>query len=402
MLKKIFNKISNPLLFYTDHSGNSIFKNYCIYKNDGCLYNKKYTMQEVGKTLEYRFSLDKKFKFSMFLITIALYFIFIHLELSLLNFIAIEIIWITLVFASRFICANLYNKHLIKTFGEYKITNFKPHVKESKIKEYKSLFNFKIVSVIILISVLIIPSFILSFAMKSSLNAKKPNYKRAITISKIYNHIYPKTKKIYDMSAYAKYMMESYQEAAQDYKTIFKMSGKNFEDKDFTRFANLLHLEKIYYGAQAAVDDFNDYATRKKTSVLNQTKLLWIKSMFSIRNNVSDAVIQDYDDLLASLDKKDYKNHFYITCDKAYMLYLLGEYEYALELYDTLIPNAQGLGEKYSKDLKRLYAERGFTKRKLGDTTEAQVDFTNSGFDIYEINAYEPTEAKQGFIVEKF
>ena len=242
----------------------------------------------------------------------------------------------------------------------------------------------------------------MAYTMKFAIKSKKPNYKNIITISKIYNNLYPKNKKIYDMSAYAKYMLEDYQGAAQDYKEIFKISGKNFEKADFTRFANLLHIEKIYYGSQGAIDDFNNYATRKKTSVLNQTKLLWIKSMFSIRNNVSDMVIQDYDDLLLSLDKKDYQNHFYITCDKAYMFYLLREYDSALELYNILIPQAQGMGEKYSKELQRLYAERGFTRHRMGDITGAQEDFVNSKFDIYEINAYEPTEARQGFIVENF
>ena len=73
MLKKILNKISNPLLYYTNESGYSVFKNYCLYKNDGCMYDKKYSMQEAGKTLEYRFSLDKKLKVSTFFITIILY-----------------------------------------------------------------------------------------------------------------------------------------------------------------------------------------------------------------------------------------------------------------------------------------------------------------------------------------
>ena len=402
MLRKIINKISNPLLFYTDHSGHSVFKNYCLYKKNGCLYDKKYTMQEVGKTLEYRFSLDKKLRFAIFFITIILYILFIHQEFSLLSLFAFEIIWILLVFGARLICANYYNKHLVLTFGQYEITDFKPHLKEEKVKEFRNRFKAKVIITLILIILFMVPAFLLSHGMKLSLNSKKPNFKKAIKISKIYNHIYPKSKRIYDMSAYAKYMLEDYLGGAQDYKKIFIMSGKNFENKDFTRFANLLHLEKLYYGSQGAIDDFNDYATRKKTTILNQTKLLWIKSMFSVRNNVSDSVIQDYDDLLTSLDKKDYQNRFYITCDKAYMLYLLGEYESALELYNILIPQAQGLGDKYSKELHRLYAERGFTKRKLGDISGAQNDFSNSNFDIYEINAYEPTEARQGFIIEKF
>ena len=402
MLREIIRKISNPLLFYTDKTGNSVFKNYCLYKNDGYLYEQKYDIKKVGKALEFRFSLDKKLKSIIFIISIILYFVFIHLEFTLFNLLLFEVLWIIFVFMARYLCANKYSKYLLDTFGEYKIINFNPHINDNKKLEFKNRFKAKIIVGLILFLLYLIPAFTLFFGMKVCLNLKKPNYRYVISISKIYNNIYPKTKKIYDMSAYAKYMLEDYQGAANDYKTIFEISGKNFEKDDLTRFANLLHIEKIYYGAQGAIDDFNDYATRKKTSVLNQAKLLWIKSMFSVRNNASDAVIQDYDDLLASLDKKDYKNHFYITCDKAYMLYLLGEYQSALELYDVLISQAGGFGERYLQDYKRLCAERGFTKRKLGDLSGSEEDFINSGFDITEINAYEPTEARQGFIIEKF
>lgn len=55
---------------------------------------------------------------------------------------------------------------------------------------------------------------------------------------------------------------------------------------------------------------FNEYITQKNLSVLESSQMLWIKSIFKIENNIAEDVMQDYDDLLESLDAKDSKINF--------------------------------------------------------------------------------------------
>jgi tetratricopeptide (TPR) repeat protein len=286
--------------------------------------------------------------------------------------------------------------------GTYEITEFRPSLSKEKWKEFGSLFRQKITLIVLIIALFFTPSLLLQKMIKINLNSKNPNYKRAIFVSNLYNHIYPKSSKILDMSVYEKYMTEDYEASLSDYKTIFKISGKNFDKKDITRFANLLYMEKKVYGSANAIDTFNEYSTKKRLSILDETQLLWIKSLFSIKNNISETVIIDYDNLLTSLPENDSKNRFYISCDKAYMLYLMGEYQSALKLYDALIKFASSNKKKYSKELVSLYAERGFTKKNLGDEQGAKLDFNESKIDSESINAYEPSNSRQGFIVEKF
>ena len=108
------------------------------------------------------------------------------------------------------------------------------------------------------------PAFLLEYSMKLNLTAKKKNYKSAINISKVYLALYPKVESIYDMRAYAKYVIRDYEGALQDYKTVLDISGKKFKQIDYVRLANLLLLEKKLNNPESAVDTFNDYATRKK------------------------------------------------------------------------------------------------------------------------------------------
>ena len=91
-----------------------------------------------------------------------------------------------------------------------------------------------------------------------------------------------------------------------------------------------------------------------------------------------------------------------LPSDKAYMLYLMGKYKEAIGLYDILIPYAIERKDKYKKELKSLYAERGFAKRRSGDSTGANSDFLSSEIDMYEIDSYEPKFSAQGFMVDKF
>lgn len=123
--------------------------------------------------------------------------------------------------------------------------------------------------------------------------------------------------------------------------------------------------------------------------------MLWIKSIFKIENNIAEDVMQDYDDLLESLDAKDSKNQFYISSDKAYMLYLLKDYAAAVNEYNILIAYAQGNKDLYTTELKSLYAERGWAKKRMGEELGAQDDFANSGIEIGDLqNTNQPIQLK--------
>lgn len=400
MLKDIINIISNPILFYADKSGNSVFRNFCWFKNTGCLYRLNLSKPEVGGILEYRFGLEKYLKAAYILIPIIMYFIFIHLKFSLWNLLVCEFWWIFLVCVCQGICSYIYSNYLIKNFGPYQLVDFKPNLKPSKYNEFRANFNSKIIIILLVLVIFSLPAFIMKYAMK--LNLSKRKFPAVITLSKIYLALYPKTENIYDMRAYAKYVKHDYEGALNDYKTVLGMSGKNFSKKDFARFANVLLLEKKLSSPENAVDVFNDYVTRKNMSILEESQMLWIKSIFRIENNSPESIIADYDNLLASLDPKDAKNQFYISSDKAYMYYLMEDYESALSIYNVLITYAEANSKKYSKELQALYVERGFTKKKLGDLLGADADFVNSKIDPLELDKYEPFYTEQEFVVDKF
>jgi len=399
MLKKIIKTLSNPILFYADKSGNSIFRNFCWLKNTGNLYKMTLPKQEVGKALEFRFELDKYLKIAYFGIPILIYLIFIHIKFTLWNLLMCEFWWLILICAAKSIVSYVYSKYLIRTFGKYEITEFAPKLPEHKWAQYRADFNSKIIAIVILLALFFAPALILRLSMTLSLKSKKPKYDNTIKMAKIYLALYPKTENIYDMRAYAKYMKHDYEGALEDYRKVLDISGKKFNKKDFTRFANLLLLEKKINGSENAVLAFNDFATRKKMSILEESQMLWIKSIFSIENDMPETIVQDYNDLLSSLDSKDAKNQFYISSDKAYILYLMQDYESAISVYNILISYAESNKKQFSKELQALYAERGFAKYKLGDNAGAQADFQSSKINPLDLGKYEPYYSGQEFVV---
>ncbi len=398
MINKIINNLINPILFYADKSGNAVFRNFCCFKNTGNLYKLDLTKPEVGKILEYRFDLNKYLRRAYILITIIVYLIFIHLKLSLWSFLVCEFLWIILAASSKAVCSYFYSKYLVEKFGPYELTEFQPHISNEKWKEYSVNFYSKVLAIGLLLIVFFSPAFLLEYSMKLNLTAKKKNYKSAINISKVYLALYPKVESIYDMRAYAKYVIRDYEGALQDYKTVLDISGKKFKQIDYVRLANLLLLEKKLNNPESAVDTFNDYATRKKMSILDQSQILWIKSIFRIENNIPETILQDYDDLLASLDSKDTRNYFYIMCDKAYILYLMGEYDSAIEIYNIIIPYAEQNRKELEKELKSLYAERAYSKEKIGDVLGADTDFMKSEISTLELDKYQPSYNPQEFL----
>lgn len=393
----------NPLLYYVDNDGFSVFKNFCLFKNNGNLYNKIIPVKEAGQVLEYRIKLDKKIKLFTIFITIFLYLIFIHLLCSFKGFLMCEILWIISYFSARIQCSELYKQKLIKNFGQYKVADFDPHITSEKQKEYLKNYLWKILFIAVLLCIFLSFSLVLKGLIRYNVNKSKPNYNNAEILSGIYTKVYPEIPMIYEIRAQEDYIAGDFENAEKNYIKAFEMYGNNFNEKDFTRFANLLYIVKKSSGSQNAIDSFNEYATKKKINVTQQIKLLWIKSMFSISSGLPDFVENDYDDLLTSVrDNKNKKYEFYIMSDKAYMLYLMKNYNKALNIYNVLIPYAKENKENFSQDIPKLLAERGYTKKRINDNTGANSDFLESKIDIYEIKKYEPKINKPTFIAPKY
>ena len=401
MFKKYLRILSNPLLYYVDKSGNSVFRNFCLFKQTGNLYNTKLSKENAGRTLEYRIYLDRYLKMSYFLTPVILYFIFIHVKFSLLSLLFFELLWLLIVSGVRIWCSNAYSSHLIIKFGKYELTEFTPELPPRKYEEFAALFNSKISLIIIALAIFFLPSLVLQYVIKLDVNSGK-KYSQALSLSNFYFSVYPKTESVYDMRALAKAASRDYEGSLKDYKTVLDMSGKRFKKRDYTRFENLLYLQKKVSTPTEAVDVFNEYLTKKRLSVLQTSQMLWIKSIFKVENGITEGIIEEYDEIINSLDKKDAQNQFYLSSDKAYMLYIMKEYASAVSVYNILISFAEAHPDTYSKELSRLYAERGFARRQMSDIQGADSDFLSSKIKPWELSNYEPSYTSQVFVVEKF
>ncbi len=397
---KIVNVFGNSILFYKDHLGNLVFRNYCILDNNGCSYKLDLKKQEVGSILEYRLEMDKHIrKLSIFIILI-FYFIFIHMPFNFGSFLFCEICALILISLLKIRAAYLYSRHLTQNLGKYQLVEFHPPHEDEKFESAKINLISKIAVTAIIIILCFLPAILLSQFTKIALNSNNPHIKIGSFFSKTYSLFYPKTPKFYDMRAYIKYNQQDYKGAKSDYIHVLK--SKKLNKNDFVRLGNLMFLEKELSSAQNALDLFNDFATRKTGTILEESQLLWIKSIFSIENHMYDTIIQDYDDFLNSLKKTDTVNRFYINSDKAYMLYLMNEYIQSLNVYNEIIEFAQNNEKRFKKDLKNLYAERAFARLKIGDRLGAQTDFDASGIPADEINSYEPSYRVLDFVKDKF
>ena len=401
-IKKYIDILSNPLLYYVHKDEYSVFKNFCLFKNNGNMYDRAIEIKNAGEVLEYRMDLGKKLRLYTVLLSVIMYLVFIHLLYSFTGLLVCEIIWIVLFFAGRIYCSELYKAKLIKTFGQYTVTDFNPPVNEGKNSLYRNNFLGKILLITIILAIFAGFAFALQVLIKYNVNKPKPDYNNAEILSDFYTKIYPKIPVIYEINAQADYISGDFKGAAENYIKAFEMYDKKFTQKDFVRFANLLYILRKSNGSQEAIDKFNEFATKKNTNTAKETKLLWIKSMFSIACGMPEFVESDYDNLLASVNKNDNKSEFYILSDKAYMLYLMKNYKSALNIYNNLITYALKNKKDFERDIPRLYVERGFTKKKLNDSTGGNDDFLKSKINLYEIEKYEPKISEPAFIAQKF
>lgn len=397
-MKRIIRILSNPLLYYVDKTG-SVFRNFCLFSKTGNLYKTSIPKANVGKALEYRFDLENYLKIVYILTPIILYFIFIHLKFSLIGLLFFEFLWILIITFARLYCSFLYRSYLIEHFGSFEVVEFEPPIKEEKHNEYVSIYKSKFVAIIILIALFFVPALILQGVIKLNTTSKKPNFKRAVALSNAYFSIYPKCQNVYDMRAMSKYMVMDYEGALNDYKAVLDLSGKKYSDKDLVRFANMLLIQKRLTTPVEAIDVFNEYATKKKFTPLEASQMLWIKSIFKIENGIPETIEHEYEELIESMDSEDVRNQFYVASDKAYMYYLMEEYSAAIYAYNVLISFVGNYKDIFNKDVNRLYAERGWAKKRMNDNAGANEDFKTSGFSEGELKYYEPAYTPQEFVV---
>ncbi len=400
ILKKIIHKISNPLIFYINKNGDSVFKNFCIYQNDGMFYENTITAKDAGNVLEYRIKLGKYLRLFAILLFLIFYFALIHSSVTLYNILKVEILYILLYFGAKFICGELYSKKMKSQFGEYTIGDFSPSISEEKLKSFDLRFVNKLIILIILVGLFILPALFIKRGIRANIKNITKEYKKIERLTDIYSFLYPEDQYIYEVKAYTKYVEGDFVKASENFLKALKSESKRFTDKDFIRFSNLLLLLKKSSGSQNAIDIFNEYITAKKMTVPQQTKMLWIKSIFSIENNIPDFILQDYDDLLLSLKENDKKNKFYILADKAYMLYLIGDFKGAINIYNSLIPFATENYKEFAQDLQKLYIERGYAKRMLNDKLGADSDFVHSKVDMYDVQKFKPYIPTHNLIIE--
>lgn len=387
IIKLYLENITNPLFYYIDKDGNSVFRNFCMFKNSGNCYNKIIQLKDAGKIIEYRIHLDKKLALYNIIIAFFLYFLFIHTICNFSGLLLYEIIFIILFFSARMFAGKKFENILIKTFGEYSLCEFHPNISPEKKKSFKKIYLYKISTIIFVIFAFFGLSVLMQSSIRHYANKQNPNYKKAIAISNIYTLLYPKTSIIYEVKTFKNYFDGEFDQAVKNYTTALDLKGKNITDKDYLRFANLLYLVKKSDGSQSAIDIYNEYTTKKKTSTEQQIKLLWIKSMFSIANELTEFIGTDYDNLLESATNEDRK--FYILNDKAYMLYLKKDYKEAIKIYNTIIPYC-ATKPSLKKEQARLYIERGYAKKHIGDNIGANSDFLASKVNLYDVQKYEP------------
>ena len=179
-MKKIIEILSNPLLYYVDKSGNSVFRNYCLFSNTGNLYRTTIPKANVGNALEYRFKLDKYLKLAYFFTPVILYFIFIHVKFSIFSLLFFEFLLLLIINGVRVLCSSLFSEFLVRQFGRYELTEFIPPVPKAKIDGYVALFRSKIIAWCILIGLFFLPAFALQGVINYNLVKKHNKAKQAI------------------------------------------------------------------------------------------------------------------------------------------------------------------------------------------------------------------------------
>lgn len=232
------------------------------------------------------------------------------------------------------ICTFIFEKRLIKIFGEYEKTIFQSPAEIDK--QFYNLFKTELLKALILI-LLIVSCFFIGSPFKKAKNLiEKEKYNEVIKITTIGSKIFPIAQEWYSLRGYAKFNTQDFEGAIKDYEQAYQLGTDglnimNFDNKIFVKY---------YIGDfEGAVKDF-DQAISQALDENERDQFLW---------------------------------------DKAQFLYNIRHYTQALELYSDLINKADQDRIYLLKD--RLYYERAQVFKALNNEDAALEDLQNSGID---------------------
>jgi len=328
----------SPLNFYTNNDNHTIIKS--IHNPSvGYEFDKEFNSEEIHKIWK-EIRLHKRFStICIFILFIAsLYeFIFPHFALFVNNtwFINALIMLAVLLIVcnlSTVICQKVFQKRLLKFFGEYKTVKFTPT--EEIDKTYYTVFKFELIKAIAVITILVsVFVWIPPFEIAQNL-VNKERYGEVIKLTTLGAKVFPIAQEWYALRGYAKYKTGDYQGSIKDYDTAYKLSTDEF---NIMNFDNKIFIKYYLGDYESALNDF-DTEIKKTRDANERDQFLW---------------------------------------DKAQFLYNIKKYEEALEIYNELIVNADDDRVFLLKD--RLYLERAQVYRKLGDMESADADLENAG-----------------------
>lgn len=230
------------------------------------------------------------------------------------------------------VCTKVFEKNLIKKFGQYKKVKFKPS--DEIDEKYYNMFKMEVVKVLVVIIVLISGfAFVSPFDIAKKL-LHKGHYRDVVKITTIGAKVFPIAQEWYAMRGYANYKLDNYQDAINDFDAAYKLGAEGFNIMNFDNKIFIKYSLKDYEGALA-----------------------------------------DFDNEIKNSDNDSEKDEF--LWDKAQFLYNIGKYEEALGIYSELIEKAENDRIFLLKD--RLYFERAQVYKKLNKDEQYKSDIAASG-----------------------
>lgn len=237
------------------------------------------------------------------------------------------VLYLTYVVANSF-----YEKYLLKKFGMFKKTAFKPLVKyieDADFEEYEKTPRKSIYIAFAL--VIVFCGYILTPFFISDMNAGK-NYGGAEKLANLYLKFVPISAETYASRAYAKLGQKHYKEAIADFELANKYSMSDSFSPD------ILGIKTYYLPYSDMINEF-DSAIAQETEEGSRYLLRCEKAIYQLKN------------------KKDTKSA-YVELNK-----ILNDFEHGKDVY-------------FSPHL--AYFMRGQAKTRLGDIQGAKKDFAEA------------------------
>ena len=345
--KNIFNLLYkySPLNFYTNIDNHTIIKS-THNPSVGYSFAREFTTEEI-------LAVWKEIRFHKRISTICIFLLFIaslyelifpHFALFVNNTWVVNAILMLSVLLvvcnlSTLLCKYIFQKRLLKHYGDYEIVKFP--ISEKIDNKYYSIFKIELIkalTVIIFIASAFI--YISPFGIAQNLVTNE-RYNEAIKLTTLGAKIFPIAQEWYALRGYSKFKIGDYSGSLEDYDTAYKLSADEF---NIMNFDNKIFVKYYIGDYTGALEDFDNEIT-KSTNSNERDQFLW---------------------------------------DKAQFLYNIGMLEEALDIYDTLIVNADEDRIFLLKD--RLYLERAQVNKRLKNTEQVKADLESAGATVDELS----------------